>query len=388
MIDYSIFMDQTIAKQASEAIGRATRILIAIPRRYTIDALASACALGHVLAARGTRADIVADGYRPQPHTDFLRGSLPVYGTLYGVRQMVISLPVAEQKITDFSYDVKDGMLSIMLTPERGTFDEKSVAVSHSGYRYDLIIAIDADTPETLGDTHALHRDFFFSIPVVNVAHRSTNEHFGQINAVDLTASSCAEIVYDLIRSIDAHAVAGDVATCVLAGIMNKTKGFKTQAVTPRTLTLAAQLMEHGAQRDVIVKNLFQTKSLNTLKLWGKTLARLKSDGRSGVAWSFLQAKDFDELGALPEQLTEVVDELIVNAPEAEIICVFYEHPAGKVHGLIYSNRAHDSLALVKPFKPFGDAAYAHIELEQQDLVAAGKTVIDYIISQKTPRLQ
>ncbi len=381
-------MEAAAIKQVFDTIGRASHVLIAIPRQYSIDALASACALAQVIAGRGVRVDIACDGYRAQPHTEFLRGTVPIYGTLYGVRQMVITVPVAENKITDFSYDVKDGLLSIMLTPEHGTFDEKKVKLSQSKYRYDLVITLDADTLDTLGAVHAQHPDFFFSTPIINIAHRSTNEHYGQINAVELTASSVAEIVHDLIRGIDEHRVEGQIATCILAGIMSKTKGFKTQSVTPRVLSLAAQLIERGAQRDVIVKNLFQTKSINTLKLWGKTLARLKSDAGSGVAWSFLQAKDFDELGALPEQLTEVVDELIVNAPEAEVIAIFYEHPAGKVHGLIYSNRSYDSLRLVKPFKPFGDKTYAHIELAQTDLVAAGKEVIEHIVNEKKQVLQ
>jgi hypothetical protein len=92
-------------------------------------------------------------------------------------------------------------------------------------------------------------------------------------------------------------------------------------------LNIASQLIARGAKREDIIKNLYQTKTIGTLKLWGRALMRLKNDPSSKIVWSLLTRDDFITSGAEEGELPEVVDELISNSPEAEIVVLLYEIP-------------------------------------------------------------
>ena len=50
-----------------------------------------------------------------------------------------------------------------------------------------------------------------------------------------------------------------------------------------------------------------------------------------------------------------------------------------KIAGLIYTSKNYDSLQLAKPFNPFGNKRLANFELDQTDLVTAGKQVIESV---------
>lgn len=375
----SLPMALTQEQQFFSYINKSQRILITFPKHYTVDALGSALALADVLVAMDKRVDVICDGFASSPTTSFLVREVPVYTRIYGIRQLVISLPVAERKVTDFSYDVKDGKLSMYITPETGSFDEKSIKVSQSQYKYDLVITLDTDSLDALGSVHADHTDFFYATPIINIAHRPENEQFGEINIVEIAKSSVAEVVYELLEVQARAHITEHVATCLLAGIMSKTKGFKTNTVTPRALNMASQLIMLGAKRDVVVKNLFQTKSIGALKLWGKVLARLKYDSEHRIAWSFVQNTDFRELSATPDELRSVIEELIVNAPEAEVILICYEYPAGTHQAILYTNTRHDSLKLLATCKPFGDKTFAHCAIPHADLIEGANKLLDTI---------
>ena len=129
----------------------------------------------------------------------------------------------------------------------------------------------------------------------------------------------------------------------------------------------------------MIIENLYRTKSINTLKLWGKVLARLKNDPAYKLAWSYLQQKDLIDLNITKPDLQEVIEELITSAPEAETIILFYENQNQTISGLVYTSKNYDSLQLAKSFKPVGNKRLANFELDKSDLVEAGKQVIESI---------
>ena len=82
------------------------------------------------------------------------------------------------------------------------------------------------------------------------------------------------KILFNLITDYSRDLVDEDIATCLLAGLIAKTKSFKTQNITPQSLAISSQLLAMGAKREEIVNKLYRSRSLNVLKLWGRVLAR------------------------------------------------------------------------------------------------------------------
>ena len=89
--------------------------------------------------------------------------------------------------------------------------------------KYDLIITVDSPDLESLGKLFEENTDFFYNTPIINIDHSSDNENYGQINHVDLTASSTAELIFNMFEEYDMKMINEDIATCLLTGIFTAT---------------------------------------------------------------------------------------------------------------------------------------------------------------------
>ncbi len=363
-------------QQIFETIKKSNHSLIAFKKNPNGDAIASALALSLLLKKLNKPVDLVSDDFQLPKNFDFLPQAKQIQPALTNLKKVIVSLNLSQNKINDFSYDIKDDKLNIFITPEKNSFDEKKIEVATSDFKYDLIFTVDTYDLESLGKVYHQNAEFFFNKPIINIDHSPDNEHFGQINLVELTATSTAEILFNLIESLDSKFFDEAIATCLLTGLIVKTKSFKTNQVTPRSLTIASQLIAAGAKRDQIIQNLYRTRSLNHLKIWGKVLARIRHDPSKKLVWSLLEKRDFDEAGISPDCLSEVIDELISNSPEAEITILFYETIPNQVNGLIHTARNHDALTLAKPFNPDGNKNLAHFNLKEKSLLEAQREVI------------
>jgi len=372
-------MGLTQNQQIFELIKNSQKILITFKKNFSGDALGSALAVFLLLKKLNKEADIVCHDFAINQNFAFLPEVHQTKSNLSGLKRFIISLDIAENKIKNFSYDIKDNKLNIYLTPEKGFLAEKNIAYKSDDYKYDLIITLDTDNLESLGEIYDQHNEFFFNTPIINIDHNPENEQYGQINLIELTKTSTAEIIFDLIEHYDLNLLDQQIATCLLTGMIAKTRSFRSTSVTPRALNIASQLILNGADRDLIIQNLYRTKSINTLKLWGKVLTRLKNDPAYKMAWSYLTQKDFIELNMQNPNLSEVIEELITSAPEAEIVILFTENKNQTISGLIYTSKNYDSLYLAKAFNPFGTKTFATFELEKTDLAEAGKEVIESI---------
>jgi len=372
-------MGLTINQQIFELIKNSQKILLTFKKNFSGDALASALAIFLLLQKMNKQADLVCQDFIIPQNYAFLPHLDKVKSDLNSLKRFIISLDLAENKVKDFSYDIKNNKLNIYLTPEKVILENKNISFKSGDYKYDLIITFDTDDLESLGDVYEKNTDFFYNTPLINIDNNPENEQYGQINLVELAKTSSAEIIFDLIEQYDLNLLDTEIATCLLTGMIAKTRSFRSLSVTPRVLNVASQLILNGADRDLIIQNLYRTKSINTLKLWGKVLARLKNDPAYKMAWSYLTQKDFIELNIQNPNLSEVIEELITSAPEAEIIVLFTENKNQTISGLIYTSKNYDSLYLAKAFNPFGTKTFATFELEKTDLVAAGKEVIESI---------
>lgn len=375
-------LDQTI-----EQVKKSKNVVIALPQEPSIDALASGLALYSVLEHMGKKVKVVSDDFRMPIQSTLLPKSSEVHKDLTALKKFVINVDVTKAPVEELSYDIHDNTLQIFLTPKSGFLRDRDVTFSSSDYEFDLIFVLDAPDLESLGKLYDDNAEFFYHTPVVNIDHSPKNDHFGQINIVDLTATSTSEIVFELLQKIDPEMLDEYLATHLLTGIISKTKSFQTANVTPKSLSIASHLISSGARRDDIVKHLYQTKSLPMLKLWGRVLARLRSDPELKMVWSVLNASDFDRAGATAEVLEGVIDELIINVPEAEVVMVLYEDNM-HVSGIVYTPPALDGLALLAPFAPRGSKDFTHIRLEMPSVKDAETIMLDHFrkaLARSTP---
>ncbi len=115
-----------------------------------------------------------------------------------------------------------------------------------------MIICFGAPDLEACAHLYHDHKDFFFRTPIINIDHSPSNEHFGQINHVDLNASAIGETCFELVHSINPTLINAEIATASLTGMIAKTRSFRTPHLTPKTLEVAGKLMALGARRKTL----------------------------------------------------------------------------------------------------------------------------------------
>jgi phosphoesterase RecJ-like protein len=119
-------------------------------------------------------------------------------------------------------------------------------------------------------------------------------------------------------------AAGGALATSLMAGIVMDTATFAHPNSTPRTLSVAAALVEAGAPLSEISRRFYRTKPTPQLRLFGRTLARLESSPDGRVIWSTLSDEDLRVTGAAPSDSEGLID-LLSQSDTAEVAIVFKE---------------------------------------------------------------
>jgi len=406
-------------QQIFEQIKKANNILITFSHVWNGDSVASALALFLFLKKMGKSAEIVAEAPKSNnasPAAGKLFSFLPAFSEikneLENLRKFIISLDITNAKVSQIKYKLEKNSLNFIISPKEGFFTQNDITSSTGGFKYDLIIVLDAPDLESLGKVYDNDTEFFYKTSIINIDHHSDNEEFGQINFIELNAVAVSEILFSLFESYSRELIDEDIATCLLTGIIYKTRSFKTQNITPHTLTATSQLISMGARREEIVNMLYRSRTLNVLKLWGRVLARLTGSLDNNLVWSTLSHIDFLKTEAEEEDLSEVVDELIINIPMAKIIAIIYERlPKSDIVSneinpvrdlslngvnnqkfnypttslLIYSVKNIDSMELIREYNPTGDRRLARAEIDKP-LATAEKEIIE-LIEQKLKKL-
>lgn len=375
-------MALTEIEQLQKVFETSKYILVLFNSDDTGDGLGSALALKIFLEKQHKQVDAVSNQFVVPKSLKFLSGAEQVKPELAHLQKFIIKVDVSKSDIETISYDVKDNWLSIYLTPKHGTISREELRTAQSAFKYDLIITLSVPDLASLGHIFANNTDLFYKTSVVNIDHRPNNEHYGQIKIIDLNASSTSEIVYKIIKQASPNHLDQNTATALYAGMTMATQSFKNPHLTPNTMQIAGALVEAGAEREKIVQNIYRTRSVATLKLWGEALTHLQNDRELGLVHTIITRDDFVRSGGKSADLPGIADELISSAPEAKIFLMLFESDDAtdkKIGGIITAEKNYDALNLVKPFSPRGDKHRAWFALEGRTLREAEEMVIKNI---------
>ncbi len=400
-------------QQIFEQINKAKNILITFSKAGDGDAVGSALAMFLFLKKLDKNVEIATD--IPEPDNlsilenncqfSFLPGFEKIQNKIENLRKFIISLDISKTKINNIKYKIGENKLNFIITAKDGSFSHNDINSRAGEFEYDLIITLNTADLESLGKIYEIDVDFFYKVPIINIDHHPENEEFGQINLVALTAVSTSEIVFSLLEKYSSQMIDEDIATCLLAGIIYKTKSFKTANITPNTLLTTSQLITIGGRREEIVNKLYRSRNISTLKLWGRVLARLSSKLDNKLIWSTITHIDFIKTDSSEKDLRDIIDELIINIPQAKVIIIFYEHISEinidknvnftstadfktieqKTKLIVYSIKNINSMDLIKEYNPIGTKKIAQATINQ-GIHTAEREIIE-LIKQKLEEL-
>lgn len=330
--------------QALKLVNGAHRILVTTVKNPRGDALASALALTAALRSITKDALVVipntiADKWQFLPFLNTIKSSLAA------TRPLIIRVSTAEAAVAEVKYDEQADALFFYITPESKPIPDAAVTIDNRPRPLDLVITLGVADQDSLEELQAEDPRLLFNTPILNIDTSIDNTGYGEANIVRLTASSIAEVVWLLLTQLKPAApkLEPGIATLLLAGLISATNNFQDSRTTPDSFQFAADLIKAGADQQAIIKNLFRTKPLNGLKLWGKAMVALVFDQAHlperqvlGIAMSCLAPADFEETVTAAKDVAFVIDEMRQNIGRASVLgLVWQTDQAAPVNGYV-----------------------------------------------------
>lgn len=361
-------METTPKVQISELIRNSNSVLVLAHADPDGDAIGSVLAMRLILQKLKKEVDVALFGSLPQ-NCSFLPGFGEIGQAVEASNDLVLTIDTRQT-----GNDLKLGhkllndkrQVIIVLSPSRGTLVPEDVTIARSRPKYDLILILDCSELERIGPIVKDMPDLFYETPTVSIDHHATNSYFAKVNWVDMTATSTAEMLVSLIESLgrNENLLDADVATCLLTGLTTDTGSFQNQTTTPKSLTVAAQLVAAGARQQEIIEKIFRTKPLSTLKLWGKVLSNIHEDTKHNFVWASVTSEEAKSVGADPKETGGMIDELLKTAAGVNFVLLLSERN-GRVHGSLRSvNKAFNVAEISKLFGGGGHLPAAAFEVD------------------------
>ena len=160
--------------------------------------------------------------------------------------------------------------------------------------RYDMAIVVDCPNSDRVSKEY---RKFIENAKIiVQFDHHLRNSMFGDYNVVNPVAPACSQILVSALEYLKID-ISKDVATCLLAGIITDTGGFRFNSTTAETFEFAAWCLSKGINVAKVYKEAMMTKTITQFKAEKLALDRLEFFNDDKITFTYITKQDIDELG-------------------------------------------------------------------------------------------
>jgi bifunctional oligoribonuclease and PAP phosphatase NrnA len=185
-----------------------------------------------------------------------------------------------------------------------------------------VLVAVDCAKADRMGpDPEPVERASL----VLNIDHHHDNTRFGDVNLIVADASSTGEVLRDLIRELGVE-LTPDLAEPLYIALVTDTGRFQYTNTTPKSLRLAAELVDAGADVHAVFQQVYESVEFAKLKLLARALERARVLEGGLIIVSHLLRTDFAEVGAA-EPYSEGIIDYLRAVEGAELAALIREPP-------------------------------------------------------------
>jgi phosphoesterase RecJ-like protein len=160
---------------------------------------------------------------------------------------------------------------------------------------------------------------------MLDIDHHLANSRFGGLNYILEDECSTGTVVLRILRALGAR-VTPEIATCLLTTIMTDTGAFMHSNTNAQVLRLAAEMIDAGADKELITTEIFSNKRFAAIKIVGASLERAKLEDGGRYCWSLVDDAMLAAAGADGEDTEEIVQHLrAVEGVEAAALFKNYD---------------------------------------------------------------
>jgi bifunctional oligoribonuclease and PAP phosphatase NrnA len=195
--------------------------------------------------------------------------------------------------------------------------------------------------------------------PDINIDHHVTNQYFADLNVVDAESAATCAILAEYMPDWDLP-IDSDVASCLLTGIIIDTIGFSTSNVRPKTMRLAADLMEKGANLPELYHFGLMQRSYEAAQYWGAGLRKMEISDK--ILWTSLTLEDRKQ-SAYPGNDDADLVNMLSTIENIEVVLIFVEQKHDRVKVSWRSNNGIDVSKIALSFNGGGHPAAAGADI-------------------------
>jgi len=190
---------------------------------------------------------------------------------------------------------------------------------------YDLIIALDAASPDRFG--HLGEWIEHSKAPLLVVDHHATNARFGTVNCVDPTAAATTEVLFSLLQQLDLQ-LNRTAATYLLTGIVSDTQGFRTRSTSLKAMETVLELLKAGGPLSMISDWSLNRRPLSALRLWAAVLPEVHCQDH--IVWGEIPLSVRHASGYTGGDDADLV-EFMATVEDAQVAAILHEREDGTV---------------------------------------------------------
>jgi phosphoesterase RecJ-like protein len=192
-----------------------------------------------------------------------------------------------------------------------------------------VLVAVDCAKEDRIGD-----ESLRSAAPLVlDIDHHHDNTRFGDLNLIVADASSTGEVLRDVFAELDVE-LTPELAEPLYIAVVTDTGRFQYANTTPKSLRLAAELVEAGADVHAVFQQVYESVEFAKLKLLARALGRAEVLEGGRIVVSHLLRTDFAEVGAAEPYSEGIIDYL--RAVEGAELAVLIRE---QLHGSPYAHK-------------------------------------------------
>jgi phosphoesterase RecJ-like protein len=214
---------------------------------------------------------------------------------------------------------------------------------------YEAAIVLDCGDLERVGTVKEFIQE---GKPLINIDHHVTNNGFGSVNAVCPKASSCCEMIFDLLKEAR-YPLNKNLALLLYAGIMTDTGSFRYENTSAHSHAVAEKLMAFKFSADHMYDRLYVGIPAADMKLFTDVIHKAQLlDGNRVYCVSLSKgevnrfSKSFD--------LNEKIFTFLRLIEGIEVVVILTELNPKKVRVNLRSQKDFDVAALAQQFEGGG----------------------------------
>ena len=226
----------------------------------------------------------------------------------------------------------------------------------------DVAVVLDGPLART-GSVVTAAAEWLTRARIVNIDHHVSNDGAAAFAAwVDPQAAATCEMVALLIPDLGVE-IDAEIASVLTAGLVQDTHTFSHPNTTPRTLRVAADLVDAGAPLAAIHRSIYADKPFSTLALWGEILAGVAHRHEGRIVYAVMTIAMLAETGTDPIASEGFID-VLASTKEADITVLIKEVDATHARVSVRTSARADAVAITSAFGGGGHARAAGCSID------------------------